>query len=179
LKKFFRKNFSWFATLESTKSCLVGLTGLKYYGFALKSYPDGTNGPAEAAVHSSDCRTLAQDGASGHRVKRGKDTWKALPKLTPIEVIGKLPMVAEHDPEAVAQRAGLQLRCARQRLQHDLDRPGPRHCFRLALASKPRYGRHGAAHRRGRDGAVAPVRSRRKRAGDTILEPRSNADIDY
>ena len=32
--------------------------------------------------------TRAQDGAPEHRGQRGKDTWKALPELTPIGMIG-------------------------------------------------------------------------------------------
>src|SRR5467141_3348149 len=56
-------------------------------------------------------------------------------------------LVAEHQAETVAQRPSLQLRSHRQRFEYHLDRPGPRHCLRLALVSGGGNGRHGTANR--------------------------------
>ena len=60
----------------------------------------------------------------------------------------RLPLVAEHEAAAVAERAGVELCRARERIEHDLDRSRARHRVRLALVREPRDGRHDSAHRR-------------------------------
>ena len=49
---------------------------------------------------------------------------------------------------AVAERAGVELRRARERIEYDLDRSRARHRARLALVREPRDGRHDSAYRR-------------------------------
>ena len=46
----------------------------------------------------------------------------------------RVSLVAQHEAEAVAERAGVELRRRRQRRQHHLDRSGPRHRSGMALA---------------------------------------------
>ena len=60
-----------------------------------------------------------------------------------------LPVVAEHAPAAMAERAGYKFCGHWERRQHHLDRSGARHCVGVALVSGPDHGRHDSEDRRG------------------------------
>src|SRR5438045_2519353 len=81
----------------------------------------------------------------------------------------RLSLVAQHQTAPVAERSGVELRGARQRLEYDLDRSRSRHRVRLALASRVVDGRKDPANSRGGDGALTRPGSTELAFGRHIL----------